>query len=167
MADLLFAGKLKKLKRNQRGLYLSAARSYLFNQVLAERVKRGDWDRALPGDLMMLDGSRAIFPVAEIDGEIQQRVETQDIHPTGPLFGDGPSGTDLEVRALEQEILQSRPSWDEGLKRFGLKAERRALRSRIRELEWCWPQEHQLELRFGLAPGSYATALLREIIQYS
>jgi tRNA pseudouridine13 synthase len=165
MADLLFDGKLKKLNRNKRGLYLSAARSYLFNQVLAKRVETGDWERALPGDLMMLDGSRAIFAVEEIDAKIQHRVEIQDIHPTGPLFGEGRSDTELEVHALEQRILQSHPSWAEGLKRFGLKAERRALRSRIRELAWSWPAG-ELELRFGLAPGSYATALLREIIQY-
>jgi tRNA pseudouridine13 synthase len=167
MADLLFDGKLKKLNRNKRGLYLSAARSYLFNQLLAERVQRGDWERALPGDLMMLDGSRAIFPVQEIDGEIRHRVEIQDIHPTGPLFGEGQSDTGCEVQALELRILHSRPSWEEGLKRFGLKSERRALRSRARELKWSWPQEDQLQLSFGLAPGSYATALLREIIQYS
>jgi tRNA pseudouridine13 synthase len=167
MADFLFEGKLKKLNRNKRGMYLSAARSYLFNQVLAQRVQTGDWEQALPGDLMMLDGSRAIFSPQEIDEEIRHRVEILDIHPTGPLFGAGPSGTGQEVQALEQRILETHTVWLEGLGRFGLKSERRALRSRIRELEWSWPAEDQLELRFGLAPGSYATTLLREIIQYS
>jgi tRNA pseudouridine13 synthase len=166
MADLLFEGKLKKLNRNKRGLYLSAARSYLFNQLLAERVETGAWEQAMPGDLMMLDGSRAIFSPQEIDEEIQHRLEILDIHPTGPLFGDGASGVELEVLALEQRILENHPAWLEGLKRFGLKPERRALRSRIRELEWSWPAEDQLELRFGLAPGSYATTLLRELLEY-
>jgi tRNA pseudouridine13 synthase len=114
----------------------------------------------------MLDGSRAIFAPQEINAEIRHRLETQDIHPTGPLFGDGPLGSELETQVLEQRILQSHPTWLEGLIRFGLKAERRALRSRIRELQWSWPQEDALQLSFGLAPGSYATALLREIILY-
>ncbi len=166
MADLLFAGKLKKPNRQKRGLYLSAARSYLFNRLLAERVEKGDWNQALPGDLMMLDGSRALFPVPEIDAEIEHRVQMLDIHPTGPLFGEGEPETGPTILAREQRILQEYPSWAEGLKRFGLDPERRALRCRVRDLEWSWHAEDQLELRFGLPPGSYATSVLREIIRY-
>ncbi len=166
MADLLFSGKLRKPNRQKRGLYLSAARSYLFNLLLAERVEQGDWNQALPGDLMMLDGSRALFSLQRVDAEIEHRVRTLDIHPTGPLFGDGESETGPTISEREQLILQEYPSWADGLKRFGLKPERRALRCRVRDLEWSWPAEDQLELRFGLPPGSYATSVLREIVRY-
>ena len=47
--------------RFQRGMAISAARSFLFNHVLARRVADGSWDRALPGDVMQLDGRRALF----------------------------------------------------------------------------------------------------------
>jgi tRNA pseudouridine13 synthase len=52
-----FAGRLRPRGRNQRSLYLSAARAAIFNAVLRRRVEEGSWDRLLPGDLANLDGS--------------------------------------------------------------------------------------------------------------
>ena len=164
MADRLFAGELQRPGRNQRGLYLSAARSYLFNRVLADRVATGDWDRALPGDRMMLDGSRATFAITEVDSEIRNRIETLDIHPTGPLYGRGDSGVTLAAAERELQVLDAFPAWKEGLERFGLEAERRALRVRVADLRWCWPERDCLEISFKLGRGSYATVVLRELV---
>ncbi len=57
----LFAGKGRKPGREQRGLLLSAARAGLFNAVLARRVQDGSWNKALPGDVMLLAGSQRQF----------------------------------------------------------------------------------------------------------
>ncbi len=162
----LFAGRLKRVSRHKRGLYLSAARSYLFNMVLAERVVAGNWNLAIPGDLMSLDGSRSHFSVAEIDDEIKRRLADLDIHPTGPLWGKGEVTTG-ELAGLEDSVLQAYPEWTGGLVQFGLSHERRALRARVMDLEWDWLASGDLELRFGLYPGSYATAVLREIVMPS
>ncbi len=162
--EQLFAGRLKKLSRHKRGLYLSAARSYLYNMVLCKRVAAGNWDQAIPGDLMLLDGSRSHFPVAEIDAEIQRRIAGLDIHPTGPLWGKGEQAIALDTVELEQTVLQEYPEWTQGLIQFGLSHERRALRARVIDLEWDWLAEDDLELRFGLHPGSYATVVLREVV---
>ncbi|MEI2419812.1 tRNA pseudouridine(13) synthase TruD, partial [Arthrospira platensis SPKY2] len=48
-------------RRHERGFALSAARSLLFNAVLAERISRGDWERAAPGDPVQLDGRGSWF----------------------------------------------------------------------------------------------------------
>ena len=50
--DLLF-GTLKVRDRHLRGLYLSAARSELFNRILSLRVERGLWNRPTEGDWLM------------------------------------------------------------------------------------------------------------------
>ncbi len=167
MALRMFSGERMKLSRNKRGLYLSAARSYLFNQLLAERIRAGNWNQALPGDLMMLDGSRAIFPITEPDDEIRERIQRLDIHPTGPLYGAGASELAADSAALEQRILADHKEWCDGLERSGLKQERRALRIRVGDLHWEWKEENDLELRFQLSPGSYATAVLRELVRYA
>ncbi len=164
MAERLFAGELQRPGRNQRGLYLSAARSYLFNRVLADRVANEDWNEALPGDRMMLDGRHATFPVTEVDAEIRRRVTALDIHPTGPLYGRGDAGLTLEAEARETRILDTFPDWKAGLERFGLEAERRALRLRVADLQWSWPEPDCLELDFRLGRGSYATVVMRELV---
>ena len=164
-ATKLFAGELKKVSRHKKGIYLSAARSYLFNMVLAKRVAEGSWNQAISGDSMLLDGSRSHFSVIEIDSEIQQRISEMDIHPTGPLWGKGKTSVSLDTDKLEDRVLEGYPEWTQGLIKFGLNHERRALRSRVIDLQSNWLAEDDLELRFGLYPGSYATALLREIIQ--
>lgn len=44
-----------------RGMYYSAARSFLFNQILSARVSQKTWNRALAGDVMQLSGTHSIF----------------------------------------------------------------------------------------------------------
>jgi tRNA pseudouridine13 synthase len=163
MADRLFAGELERLGRAKRGIYLSAARSYLFNQVLADRVEQRDWNRALPGDRMILDGSHATFVITEVDAEIRRRMEALEIHPTGPLYGREDPGLTHAAQEREERILEAFPAWKAGLERFGLEAERRALRARVADLQWSWPEPDCLELSFQLGRGSYATGVLREL----
>ena len=64
-AQRFFAGEGKRPKHEQLRMLLSAARSYLFNKALAERVKLGSWDRPLAGDVMLLDGSGGQFVAEE------------------------------------------------------------------------------------------------------
>ncbi len=165
MANRLFRGELKKVTRHKRGIYLSAARSYLFNLILAQRVEQGNWNRAMPGDVMLLDGSGSHFAVEEVDATILQRVAELDIHPTGPLWGKGGAQVTGAVAELEEALLQRHQEWLQGLKRFGLSHDRRALRARVIDLNWSWLTDNDLELEFALNPGSYATMVLREIVE--
>jgi tRNA pseudouridine13 synthase len=164
MARRLFAGELKGIDRHRRGLYLSAARSHLFNRVLAQRVARGDWNQAIPGDAMMLDGRSATFRTTEPDPEIRQRVAAQEIHPTGPLWGRGDPMTELAALELEQGVAAQHPDLAAGLLQHGLEQERRALRLRVQDLQWGWPEDGQLEIAFQLPAGGYATTVLRELV---
>ena len=51
----------KRLSRQQRSLYLSAARSFLFNVILSERVRTETWQTPQPGEPLMLAGSNQLF----------------------------------------------------------------------------------------------------------
>ncbi len=163
-ANQLFSGDLKKVTKHKRGIYLSAARSYLFNLILAGRVEQGSWNQALSGDLMLLDGSRSHFPVSEVDEVIRQRMVDLDIHPTGPLWGKGQQQIAGTAEELERVILDNHKEWTAGLIRLGLNHDRRALRARVIDLRWNWMDQKNLEISFGLNPGSYATMVLREVI---
>ena len=54
--------------RFRRGMLYSAARSYLFNQVLSERINAGNWQSYLHGDVLSLDGSGRCFKLADEEG---------------------------------------------------------------------------------------------------
>lgn len=164
-ARRLFAGELKRVKRRQRGFYLSAARSMLFNRVLAARVEAGNWDRPLSGERMMLSGTRSSFLAESVDSELCCRLDEMDIHPSGPLWGRGEPMVGGEVAVLEQRILEPERFWCQGLEKFGLKMERRALRVAAVDLAWRIG-EGDLELEFFLPKGCFATALLRECLDY-
>jgi len=162
-ASALFGGVRGRLDRKRRGLYLSAARSMLFNRVLGYRVSGGTWNQALPGERLILDGSRNSFVPETIDPVIMQRLADMDIHPSGPLWGAGYQAADTESAVLELQALDGMEGWREGLERAGLKYERRALRAPVRDLAWSL-EDNDLLLEFSLGKGSYATVLMREII---
>lgn len=152
--------------RYLRGLYYSAARAYLFNLVLSYRVSQGLWDQALNGDAMMLEGSRSFFVAEEIDDAIRQRLQSGDIHPSGPLWGKGDLASQGEARALELQVLHDYPKWRKGLEHHDLTPQRRALRLPVRDLEWKFTKPTELQLQFALTSGAYATSVVRELVSY-
>lgn len=162
-AIAMFAGR--RVRREERSLLLSAARSALFNRVLAERVRRDAWDRPLDGEVWMLDGRRSVFGPEPFTPELADRVAAFDIHPTGPLWGHGPLRSTGECARLEQAIVDDGdgPALQRGLEAAGLEQERRALRLRPVELQAEWASAHDLVLRFTLPPGAYATVVLAEL----
>lgn len=160
-ARRMFAGQ--RVHRDQRSIYLSAARSEMFNAALAARITRGDWATGGEGEVWMLDGSQSVFGPEPANDEIRARAARQDIHPTGPMWGLGELRPQGDVRAAEEAALAPFADLRAGLEAAGLKQERRALRVRVADLRWQWPEPGQLLLEFTLPPGAYATGLLEAL----
>ena len=157
----MFAGR--RVKREQRSILLSAARSEIFNAVLAERVAQANWNHAIEGDVLMLDGSHSVFGPEPLDAALRLRLDDFDIHPTGPMWGRGELRSQAVTAALEQAVADAHVAFCSGLDAAGLKQERRSLRLPVRELSWRWLADDGLELAFQLPPGAYATVVLREL----
>ncbi len=166
--DELFAGRGRRPGREQRGLLLSSARAHLFNLVLADRVAAGHWNQTLDGDVMVLAGSQRQFAFDTRDETLKPRLAQLDVHPTGPLCGRDSRALlpETEALVLEQRVLAPWADWIDGLGRFGLDADRRALRLVVDELDWAW-DDNALDLRFRLVAGAFATAVLRELVDES
>jgi tRNA pseudouridine13 synthase len=160
LARSLFAGK--RMQRDRRSIALSAARSFLFNEVLARRVAEHTWDRAEAGDLVSLDGSASFFPVPSVADDIQTRIENLDLHPTGPLWGRADPANVAPLRQTEQQVASLHSALVAGLESAGVTMARRALRVAVRQLEWDLSGD-DLSLRFRLPRGAFATAVLAEI----
>ena len=163
-ARQLFAGSCKRINRQKRSLALSAARSFLFNTLVDERVNRGNWRQLLPGDVLTFPDSASLILPCRRDDSTPERFDRGELLTTGPLWGCGTLLSAGSVAQLEMGVADGLQDFADGLQKWGLKQERRALILRVENLKWNWSQR-SLELNFFLGKGGYATAVLRELIE--
>lgn len=159
----MFRGEFTPGDRLLRGLLLSAARSQIFNAVVAERMARGTWDRALPGEVYGFPDNGTILLIENQRGDEPQRFADGKVELTAPLWGTGELHTAAEVRALEQEVAAHHPELTAGLEAAGLRQERRVMRLRPLNSTFTALEDGHLQLSFDLPRGTYATTLLREL----
>jgi tRNA pseudouridine13 synthase len=160
-ARAMFAGR--RVERDKRSFLLSAARSQIFNNVLAARVERGAWDQPMDGEIWSLAGSRSWFGPEPFTDVLAERLARLDIHPSGPLWGQGEPPSQGEVGALERSIASNNEDLAAGVASARMDQERRPLRLLPKELSWRWLDEDALELSFELPAGAYATVVVREL----
>lgn len=154
-------------------MLLSAARSMVFNQMLSQRIEQTGWGKLINGDIMMLSGTHSIFPAPEINDELKQRFLLGDIHPTAALWSRGRLTSENELLKLEQKVADLLDKWCDGLEKQGLKQERRSARVFPEGLTIHFEDNplipealEKVTIAFSLPTGTYATAVLREIIQF-
>lgn len=161
LATALFSGA--RLPRNKRNIAISAARSYLFNQILQARVADGSWDEAQPGETFNLDNTNSLFREQEVSAELRSRVTDLDVHPTAALWGVGEPSCGEPVAALERQVVADSAPFAAGLEKQGIKGTRRATRLVVHELNFEILGD-TLWFEFWLRTGGFATTVLREIL---
>ncbi|GKT12790.1 MAG: tRNA pseudouridine13 synthase [Thiomicrorhabdus sp.] len=181
------AGGLAKVKRNQKSMYLSAIRSWMFNELLSKRLALHNWNKLVKGDVLQLEGSNKWF-LEDASTDLSSRVAQLDLHPTGALYGKGELPTEGSALAIEKEIAGLYQAWITGLECYGVNQDRRALRVLPVDFEWQWLASESgvsdtlseafnkidrvegwqdrpvLKLSFSLRSGSYATMVMRELL---
>ncbi|WP_082624633.1 tRNA pseudouridine(13) synthase TruD [Psychrobacter sp. P11G3] len=160
--------KRKRAPREQNTMELSAARSLIFNEILAARVRNGSWNTGLAGEVFNLDGSGSIFTSETLDDTLHARIDSGDIHPTAVLWGTGNDKVTGSAADSESTVVQHSPLLMQlatGLEQHDIKAQRRALRLPIEALSWEWSDDQTLVLNFTLTTGSFATSVLASLVQ--
>lgn len=146
--------------RRLRRFFLSALQSWVFNRVLAQRVREGLFRTVTVGDWARKHDTGGTFLV-ESDDE-GARAERFEISATAPLHGrrvpisDGRPG-EMERAALDALGL----GWPALAQRRG---DRRLTRLRLDDAE-VEAEGDDLWLRFTLPKGAYATVVLRETMK--
>jgi len=161
----LFDGQKVKDKK-KRGMYLSAARSYLFNYSVHQRIENQHFDVPMGGDVFMLAGTQSIFSPDLIDEDIFKRLKEQDIDITATMWGAGELKTTASTHEFESKLSQLFPEFCQGLAKFGLKQERRRIRLSITQAKTTINDDNSVTLSFILPAGCYATTVLREVVNY-
>lgn len=152
----------KPLKR----MFVHAYQSYLFNKAVSERAKLGI-NKYVEGDIL-IDNEEHLVHEFDVD-TVDDRIKSFEIHPTSPLYGTKVPLADGVVGKLEQEVID-----EENIKleefecpktpRLGSHGLRRAMRFKIWDVSAELTPEGVLT-EFSIPKGSYATAVLREIMK--
>lgn len=127
-------------------LYFSAARSWLFNEVLAHRVDTGTWREILDGEPGLPGEPAAI---------------------TGPMWGDGGTDAGSIQGELERRVVSGSPKIESVFAVTRMKPERRRLVMAPIAFRWEWLDTDRLLVSFSLPPGQYATTLLGDVFDLS
>ncbi|EHM49032.1 tRNA pseudouridine(13) synthase TruD [Yokenella regensburgei] len=151
--------------RNKRSFWLSAARSALFNQIVSDKLKKTDFNQVVDGDALQLAGRGSWF-VATVEerDELQARVDNRELMITAAMPGSGDWGTQRAALAFEQSALAQETLLQSLLVREKVEASRRAMLLYPQQLNWNWWDDVTVELRFWLPAGSFATGVVRELI---
>ncbi|RDE85838.1 tRNA pseudouridine(13) synthase TruD [Aggregatibacter aphrophilus] len=154
-------GEIKVKDRNKRSFYLSAARSEVFNLIVAKRIELGLAQQVLNGDVLQLNGSHSWFvaDASEDLTQLQQRLIQQDILLTAPLIGE----EDKSAVDFENEIFAQHQALFDLMRQERMKAARRPILMQPQQFQWQF-EPNGLRLKFYLPAGSYATALARELV---
>lgn len=161
-AEALLLRGHKERNRFLKGLYFSVARSFLFNHILARRIEKDAWNKALAGDVMQLAGSNSIFTIEKPDETIASRISDFDVSPALPLWGKGEERAKSDALLLQTEALTPFLPWCAALEMHDLSRHYRAQILSIQSLAWQ-SQDSNLILHFDLPAGCYATSVLREL----
>jgi tRNA pseudouridine13 synthase len=160
--ELLVQGYRVK-DRFLKGMYCSAARSWIYNLILSQRVSEQCWNTPLPGDVMQLCGSNSIFVIDHIQDELLQRIKEKDVSPASPLPGKSKHKVKDKALELINKVYANWQPWLIGLENYGLEEAWRPNILHVEQLEYAITDD-LAELSFILPAGSYATAILRELI---
>ena len=143
----MLTGQRREKNRQKKSMYLSAARSYIFNEVVAARIAQGLWGKSLTGDV-------------DVKGNETQIAE----YATAPMWGRGRLTSKDETLQLEKTISGPHHELCDGMEHAGLNQERRDIVSNIENMQWQWLENNDLNISFALASGHYATSVLQEFI---
>ncbi len=154
-------GEIKVKDRNKRSFYLSAARSEMFNLIVSKRMELNLAQQILVGDVLQLNGSHSWFVVDESEdlAQLQQRLAQQDVLLTAPLIGE----EEKSAVDFEHEIFAQHQALFALMRQERMKAARRPILMQPQQFQWKF-EPNGLRLQFDLPAGSYATALIRELV---
>lgn len=152
--------------QNKRSLYLSAARSWIFNRIVSDRIEQGLFEQVIQGDVIAQQGVAGFSaPVAKAQIEsLNSEFSSGTISITAALAGDNALPTAEAALAIEQPIVDQEADLMALIRGNRMRHERRPIALKPQDL--CWEVEgDSITLSFSLDAGSFATSIVRELVE--
>jgi tRNA pseudouridine13 synthase len=144
--------------QNKRSLYLSAARSWIFNHIVSQRLTSGLFDDVLVGDVIETNGQQSL-----VTQDVLATLPLDSANNTAALAGDNALPTSGKPLEIEQAVIDSEADLMALIRGNRMRHDRRNMRLKIDSLSWQ-SSDDELVIKFALDAGSFATAIIREVV---
>ena len=166
LTDKSYMNALHALPKPLQRMFVHAYQSYLFNEAVSNRVEMGI-NKYVEGDIV-IDPEEHIVRDKNPE-EFQELIETFQASPTCPLYGTKVPFAGGIVGEMEENILKKYNITKDDFEvpkmpRLGSHGLRRAMRFKVWDTS-AIPTEDGVLCEFSISKGSYATAVLREVMK--
>ncbi len=149
--------------QNQRSLYLSTARSWIFNHIVSSRMNKGVLNTLIAGDIVSQSDKLIEIDEVNISG-FQEELEAGKSALTAALAGDNALPTKEDALEIEQAVVDAESELMALIRGNRMRHDRRDVLLRPLGLSFK-VEDSMIELSFSLTSGSFATSIVRELIE--
>lgn len=149
--------------QNQRSLYLSTARSWIFNHIVSARIEAGCFNHFVDGDIALQNGEQILLSAEQLT-EFDQLLAQDSVQISAALAGDNELPTKAQALAIEQPFLDNEPDLMKLIRGNRMRHDRRPIALKAQNLTWE-VDDNSVTLKFALDSGSFATSIVRELIE--
>ena len=166
LTDKSYMNALHALPKPLQRMFVHAYQSYLFNEAVSNRVKMGI-NKYIEGDII-IDAEEHIVR-DKTPEEFQELIDNFKASPTCPLYGTKVPYAGGKVGEMEENVLKSynleKSDFEvPKMPRLGSHGLRRSMRFQVWDAS-AMPTDEGVLCEFSINKGSYATAVLREIMK--
>ncbi|MGC9422710.1 tRNA pseudouridine(13) synthase TruD [Vibrio sp.] len=154
---------VRSRNQNQRSLYLSAARSWIFNHIVSQRINAGCFEHFIEGDIALKAGQTILVDSEQL-AEFNHQLAQNHVQISAALAGDNALPTEKQARRIEQQVLDAEPELMALIRANRMRHERRAITLLPQHFRWE-AENNTITLKFTLDAGSFATSVIRELVE--
>ena len=167
LTDKSYKNALYALPKPLQRMFVHAYQSFLFNAAVSKRVEMGI-NKYIEGDIIIINNEERIVR-DKTPEEYQELIDTFQVNPTSPLYGTKVPFAGGKVGEMEKSILDDYGLSKEDFEvpkmpRLGSHGLRRSMRFQVWDTSAIATDEGVLT-EFSINKGSYATAVLREVMK--
>jgi tRNA pseudouridine13 synthase len=166
LTDKSYKNALHALPKPLQRMFVHAYQSFLFNAAVSKRVGMGI-NKYIEGDIIINNEERIVRD--KTPEEYQELIDTFQVNPTSPLYGTKVPFAGGKVGEMEKSILDDYGLSKEDFEvpkmpRLGSHGLRRSMRFQVWDTSAIATDDGVLT-EFSINKGSYATAVLREVMK--
>lgn len=149
--------------QNKRSLYLSTARSWIFNHIVSHRIESECFNLLLDGDLVQDTNGELVLVDESNKQDLQKLITDGKRLLTASLAGDNALPTQGEAEQLENKFLDAEPDLMKLIRGNRMRHDRRPVALYANDMAWN-VENNDVVVSFSLPAGSFATSILREVV---